>query len=296
MFIYKIINLVNNKIYVGKTTSTIEKRFKSHKKSYKSWLKGNRGCSHLYSAFDKYGIENFIIEELDTASTIDELNEKEIYWIKKLDSINPDVGYNILTGGNGGWEYVNELNKNLTKDEKDRKNQKTSEFFKAIERTDEWCTNISKSLTGHNVSQTTRDKLHNSKSGKIACYNIVTNELKFMDIKDTLNLDENWILHKTGLKLNDEIINKLRKMKTGLKYSEEVNMSKGFSKYIFKIDNIESTNWHEIARYIEDVYNVIIPNRYILVKLCTTNTTFQYKKYSHLNFLIDKCSYKINKR
>jgi len=42
-------------------------------------LKGNRGCSHLYSAFYKYGIENFIAEELDTASTIDELNEKEIY-------------------------------------------------------------------------------------------------------------------------------------------------------------------------------------------------------------------------
>jgi len=85
-------------------------------------------------------------------------------------------------------------------------------------------------------------------------------------------------------------------VKTGLKYSEEVNMSKGFSKYIFKIDNIESTNWHEIARYIKEVYNVIIPNRYILVKLCTTNTSFQYKKYRHLNFLIDKCSYEINKK
>ena len=57
-FIYKIINNINDKVYIGKTDFSIEKRWAEHKKDSQKDLK-NRP---LYRAMNKYGIENFSIE------------------------------------------------------------------------------------------------------------------------------------------------------------------------------------------------------------------------------------------
>lgn len=98
-YIYKITNLINEKVYIGQTTTTIDHRWGQHK-TYRN--KRN----HLYSALDKYGIDNFKIEEIShyTRNTkeklIQILNKKEIYYIAKYNSINPDFGYNISIGGN----------------------------------------------------------------------------------------------------------------------------------------------------------------------------------------------------
>ena len=56
-YIYKIINLSNQKIYIGQTKKTIEERFQSHLKLAKNHV--NR---YLYDAMNKYGYNNFIIE------------------------------------------------------------------------------------------------------------------------------------------------------------------------------------------------------------------------------------------
>lgn len=56
-YIYKITNLINDKVYIGQTTTTINNRWSQHKTH-----KDKR--SHLRSALDKYGIENFKIEEV----------------------------------------------------------------------------------------------------------------------------------------------------------------------------------------------------------------------------------------
>lgn len=94
-YIYKITNLINQKIYVGKTTTTIEKRWRTHWEDSTRLDTSNRP---LYKAFNKYGKENFKIEELEECS-IDELNSKEIYWIEKLGSFK--YGYNATLGGDG---------------------------------------------------------------------------------------------------------------------------------------------------------------------------------------------------
>lgn len=94
-YIYKITNLINQKIYVGKTTKTIEERWKTH---WSDALKVNINNRPLYKAFNKYGKENFKIECLEECS-IDELNDKEIYWIEKLGSFK--YGYNATMGGDG---------------------------------------------------------------------------------------------------------------------------------------------------------------------------------------------------
>lgn len=46
----------------------------------------------------KYGIDNFCFEVIEECSE-DELNEKEVFWIKYYDSFNRDKGYNMTPGG-----------------------------------------------------------------------------------------------------------------------------------------------------------------------------------------------------
>lgn len=99
MIIYKAVNKINNKIYVGKTIRSLKDRKKDHHK--KSEWKRNSN-SVLYKAIRKYGKENFewsIVEECDS---IEELSEREKYYIKKLKSLISQNGYNMTTGGEGG--------------------------------------------------------------------------------------------------------------------------------------------------------------------------------------------------
>lgn len=91
MFIYKITNKINGKVYVGQTTQTVELRWKQHCKS-------NSTCSILSSAIKKYNKDNFIVEQIDIAETIEELNIKETYWIGHYDSFGKN-GYNLTSGG-----------------------------------------------------------------------------------------------------------------------------------------------------------------------------------------------------
>ena len=94
-YIYQIVNNINQKVYVGKTNFSIEKRWKEHIHDSKKEEISNRP---LYKAMNKYGLENFSIEVLEEVS-LDEVNEKEIYWIEKLGSFK--YGYNATKGGDG---------------------------------------------------------------------------------------------------------------------------------------------------------------------------------------------------
>ena len=98
-YIYKITNTLNNKIYIGQTIKTVQKRFTQHKnnsnKEYFSQIV-------LYKAFNKYGIENFVCEEIEEV-TNDKLDERERYWINYYDSYFN--GYNSTLGGRATQLY-----------------------------------------------------------------------------------------------------------------------------------------------------------------------------------------------
>lgn len=113
-YIYKITNIINGKIYIGKTEETIERRFYEHKLSVKTSKKQNK----LYSAMKHYGIDSFIIEEIDQANSKEELCEKEKYWINKLNSRDDNIGYNISKGGDGGYTWDQRGTVTLHKDDK----------------------------------------------------------------------------------------------------------------------------------------------------------------------------------
>lgn len=94
-YIYKITNLINKKIYIGKTSFTIQKRWQEHKREVS---KSNFKKRPLYAALLKYGFENFSIEVLEECSN-ELVNKREIFWIKKLGSY--ENGYNATLGGDG---------------------------------------------------------------------------------------------------------------------------------------------------------------------------------------------------
>jgi len=74
--VYRIKNLVNNKIYIGSSV-TVEKRLLKHKNEL---LKNIHCNNHLQNAYNKYGLENFIFEKLvDCPRIIKELREMEQY-------------------------------------------------------------------------------------------------------------------------------------------------------------------------------------------------------------------------
>lgn len=92
-YIYKTVNLVNGKIYVGQHVATVfNKRYKG-------------SGTILKAAFKKYGKENFTCTLLEQAETKEALDVLEVEWISKLDARNPEVGYNIALGGKGSSGY-----------------------------------------------------------------------------------------------------------------------------------------------------------------------------------------------
>lgn len=91
--IYKIENKINNKVYIGQSTN-IQKRWKEHLNNYET----HRYDYAIYKAMEKYGIENFSFEVLEECS-IEQISEKEQYWIKHFNSYNN--GYNMTLGGDG---------------------------------------------------------------------------------------------------------------------------------------------------------------------------------------------------
>lgn len=100
-YIYVITNLINSKKYVGKTTTTIKERWQEHCSDSK---KDRCNKRPLYDAFNKYGIENFKIEELEYIEDNSKLSEREIYWIKELQTYGHN-GYNATKGGDGTQLY-----------------------------------------------------------------------------------------------------------------------------------------------------------------------------------------------
>lgn len=103
-YIYCALNTINGKCYVGQTSRTIAQRWWQHcNQSGKKSL--------LTLAVAKYGADAFVIDELDTASSRQELNAKEVFYIKLLGARNKGFGYNLAEGGGVVYRQLSQLHK-----------------------------------------------------------------------------------------------------------------------------------------------------------------------------------------
>ena len=98
MYVYQIVNSLNNKSYIG-ITNNIKNRFEFHRTRYNKTSKKEYIEKPLYKAFRKYGIENFKFIVLYENLSLDEAKNKEIELISGLKTLTHENGYNVTKGG-----------------------------------------------------------------------------------------------------------------------------------------------------------------------------------------------------
>ena len=214
--IYKATNIVNGKVYIGQTKFTLENRKYGH-------LFGAKlpNC-YFHKALNKYGEENFIWEEIDYASSLQDLNDKEIDWIWFYYSNNSQFGYNMTKGGEGTLGRI----KTQEECEQIRKRQTGKKFSEEHKR------KIGEKSKGRKKTKPFFDMLHKRKGSKKLYKNGIFQIVLKEDINSFLN--DGWEIYVDRVKrlknenkvkkpriVTKETRQKISKTLTGRKPSEE---------------------------------------------------------------------------
>ena len=154
--IYKIINDINTKEYVGQTYKTIEERFNRHcaEARYVTTKK-----MPIVFAIKKYGKEHFkviLLEDLKEGISQNDVDNKEVEWGTKLNTLSPN-GYNLKLGGSGHGLWSEETKRKIGNS---NKNKVVSEETKRKQ---------SISNMGHVPLESTRKKLSDHYKGIAPC-------------------------------------------------------------------------------------------------------------------------------
>jgi len=139
--IYMIINLSNNKSYVG-SSKNLNRRKRDHFNELKSNTHEN---AYLQNSYNKYGKEMFVFITLEKCSE-DILINRELYWIDIKQSTNRKFGYNLcLPTEDGGYVFTDEIRLKMSRagyerihgkltDEEFEIKRKENELYKNRER------------------------------------------------------------------------------------------------------------------------------------------------------------------
>lgn len=174
MIIYKATNKLNGKIYIGQTIRPLDVRMAEH---------ARQSASPFDRAIRKYGLENFEVEVIDTADTIDELNQKEIYWIKYYNTYEGE-GYNACLGGDNtkGFHHRAESKAKMS-EAKSRMYIGESNPFYGKHHSREVCERFSEQRRGRKLSDEWKRHISEGSSAKVKVRNIETGEI-FNSIKE----------------------------------------------------------------------------------------------------------------
>lgn len=183
MIVYKTTNILNGKIYIGQD--------KNNNPNYLG------SGLLLKEAIEKYGKESFKKEILEECQNKEHLNEREIFWIKELKSLDKNIGYNIASGGQFGdvkhsekfqatmksEKYSNILSNVMSKyyENTEARNKtsesiKNSEKFKKVMQSEEYRNKMSQSKS--NMTEEIRNKISEGRKNSPKCRGKWTNEMK----------------------------------------------------------------------------------------------------------------------
>lgn len=188
MIIYKIINSINDRIYVGISSKDIQTRFNWHIRDCKKGAK-----KKLYSAMRELGVEKFSIELLEECNDKNIIREKEEYYIQLFDAYNN--GYNASPKSGGVRQHSLESKKkmsevalgrfvsvetkykqsksmkqyweSLSEERKYELAQKVKGRYKGLKRSDEFKKQCAERMTGSKRSIETKNKMSQSRKGRI---------------------------------------------------------------------------------------------------------------------------------
>jgi group I intron endonuclease len=237
--IYCFENMINGKKYIGQAQD-IQERIRVHRRD----LENNKENSIILQyAWNKYGEENFNIYIIEICD-IDQLDDKEIFWIKELQSHISENGYNVSFGGNSvmrGRHHSEESKNKISINSKVPSGENSPRF--GIPLSDETKNNISKTLLkyyethtnpgkgiplpektrkkmserkkGQKVSEKTKKKMSDSRKGR----------------KFSSETRQKISVSKKGKKMKEETKQKISKSKKGKKYNLSDETKKKVSEY-----------------------------------------------------------------
>ena len=104
--VYLATNTINNKVYVGQTTMSLNQRISCHRI--------NKRCRLFHRAIKKYGMDVFQWTTLEECVSKEDIDQKEMYWVEKLNANNNLFGYNLKSGGVGNGKHSEETKKLLS--------------------------------------------------------------------------------------------------------------------------------------------------------------------------------------
>ena len=147
--IYVVENKQNGKKYVGKTSKTVEARFRQHVNEARA-----RAQTPFHKAINKYGAENFSVCEVENGLTAEQAEKRESFWIKELDSYG-SAGYNCTLGGEGASGYrwtenqkENRPSRTVTAEERAARSLKMREYNASRIFTEDYRKKLSDSQAG----------------------------------------------------------------------------------------------------------------------------------------------------
>ena len=179
MVIYKITDLIDGKVYIGQTINKLKRRF--------SRLRFNR---FLKRTIKLHGIKNFELSIIQSCSSINELNEREQFWISFYDSTDNRRGYNLQSGGKNcrvhestkkvlskkcsGWHHTERAKQKISEAQMGSKHWAYGKKFSS-----KYKENLSKSHMGNRHSQATKDKMSKTRKGRAITWGSKISEAKY---------------------------------------------------------------------------------------------------------------------
>lgn len=119
MLIYKIESLIDGRVFIGQTTTSLDKRVGVYKHDVRTFRRGKYTArSKIIRALAKYGFDNFRFFVIDFASTQKELDAKERFWIKIYNATVQGIGFNIQLGGFGIGKHSDETKRIMSEKKK----------------------------------------------------------------------------------------------------------------------------------------------------------------------------------
>ena len=163
--IYKAFNKVNNKPYIGQTTDSLSERISKH--FYKGHIERGSDKSIFHKALIKYGYENFEWAIICEGESKDDLNEKEMLYIKQFGSHYKDgFGYNMTYGGesSAGFRHSDESKRKMSEKSKGRPSVRKGKKGPSLSA--ETRKKMSLARRGLLLSEKTKEKLRLANIGK----------------------------------------------------------------------------------------------------------------------------------
>ena len=154
--VYKITNIVNNKIYVGSSSSKycLYTRLKHH---YGDLMKNKHANKYLQNSWNKYGEDKFYVEIIEICLPKDCIT-KEQYW---LDILKPTYNFCKIAGSSVGTIPSEETRLKISKSNKEWYNTPEGILFKKK------LSELKKNKSGHKHSEEFKKMISEKHKGRI---------------------------------------------------------------------------------------------------------------------------------